>query len=97
MATTHLDYANLFAKSAPEGSAPWGGFPTYNFVGGHNNPETMPIEDFVESSARVLRQEGQNLATYNMESGHRATPGCGDFSSRNWPTIAACERPVKTS
>ena len=56
MATTHLDYAGLFAKNAPEGAAPWGGFPTYNFVGGHNNPETMPVEDFVESSARVLRQ-----------------------------------------
>ena len=79
MATTNLDYDSLFAKSAPEGAAPWGGFPTYNFVGGHNNPEEIPVEEFVESSARVLRQEGQNLATYNMESGPQGYTGLRGF------------------
>jgi hypothetical protein len=35
MAAPSLDYAKLFAKDLPIGPQPWGGFPPYNFVGGH--------------------------------------------------------------
>jgi hypothetical protein len=38
MAAQSLDYAKLFAKDLPAGTQPWGGFPLYNFIGGHNNP-----------------------------------------------------------
>ena len=79
MAAPSLDYARLFAKDLPAGTQPWGGFPPYNFVGGHNNPDEIPIEDLIASSARALRQEGRELATYNMNSGPLGYTGLREF------------------
>lgn len=79
MATTDIDYAKLFAKGLPAGAQRWGGFPPYNFIGGHNNPDEIPTEALIESSARVLRQEGRALATYNMDSGPQGYHGLRDF------------------
>ena len=63
MAETSLDYTKLFATNLPQTAPRWEGFPTYNFVGGHNNPDEIPIDSLIESAARALRQEGRNLAT----------------------------------
>lgn len=79
MATPSLDYGTLFAKNLPAAAQPWGGFPRYNFVGGHNNPDEIPIEELIASSTRVLRREGRSLATYNMESGPLGYAGLRDF------------------
>jgi 2-aminoadipate transaminase len=79
MATPSLDYTALFAKNLPAAAQPWGGFPRYNFIGGHNNPDEIPIEDLVTSSARILRREGRSLATYNMNSGPLGYTGLRDF------------------
>ena len=66
MAAPSLDYAKLFAKDLPAGTQPWGGFPPYNFIGGHNNPDEIPIEDLIAASARALRQEGRELISANL-------------------------------
>src|SRR5262245_59773036 len=79
MAATSLDYAKLFAKDLPAGAQPWDGFPPYKFIGGHNNPDEIPIEDLVASSARALRQEGRDLATYNLNSGPLGYTGLREF------------------
>lgn len=79
MPSPGLDYANLFAKDLPAAAGRWEGFAPYNFIGGHNNPDTIPIEALVESAARVLRQEGRNLATYNLNSGPLGYIGLREF------------------
>jgi 2-aminoadipate transaminase len=79
MATPSLDYATLFAKGLPTSAQPWDGFPPYNFIGGHNNPDEIPIEDLITSAARALRQEGRSLATYNMNSGPLGYTGLREF------------------
>lgn len=79
MAVASLDYAKLFATNLPQGAAPWGGFPTYNFIGGHNNPDEIPIEGLIEAAARVLRQDGRELATYNLNSGPLGYTGLRAF------------------
>ena len=79
MAESSIDYSNLFASGLPAASGRWGGFPKYNFIGGHNNPDEIPIEGLVESSARALRQEGRGLATYNMASGPLGYSGLREF------------------
>jgi 2-aminoadipate transaminase len=79
MAVVSLDYAKLFATNLPQGAAPWGGFPTYNFIGGHNNPDEIPIEGLIEAAARVLRQDGRELATYNLNSGPLGYTGLRAF------------------
>lgn len=45
------------------------GFPDYNFVGGHNDAELIPVQDFIAASRAVLQREGAKLATYNMGYG----------------------------
>lgn len=79
MAESGIDYSRLLAKNLPAASGRWGGFPKYNFIGGHNNPDEIPIEGLIEASARVLRQDGQSLATYNLNSGPLGYNGLRDF------------------
>lgn len=64
-----FDYSNLIAKGLPAPAAKWGGFAKYNFVGGHNDPEGIPVDGLVESAQRVLKRRGQSLATYNTDGG----------------------------
>ena len=66
-------------KTSPVGTQPWDKYPPYNFIGGHNNPDEIPIEDLVAASARALRQEGRTLATYNMNSGPLGYTGLREF------------------
>ena len=64
-----FDFQGGFAKGLPAPAAKWNGFPKYNFIGGHNDPDGIPVEGLIEAAARVLRRRGQTLATYNADSG----------------------------
>ena len=64
-----MDFEKLLAKDAPPAARKWGGFPKYNFVGGHNDPETVPVAALISSSERALERNGRALATYNLNSG----------------------------
>jgi 2-aminoadipate transaminase len=79
MAESGIDYSRLFAKGLPAASGRWNGFAKYNFIGGHNNPDEIPVEGLVEASTRVLRQDGRGLATYNMDSGPLGYNGLREF------------------
>jgi 2-aminoadipate transaminase len=79
MAESGIDYSRLFAKGLPAASGRWNGFPKYNFIGGHNNPDEIPVEGLIEASARVLRQDGRSLATYNLNSGPLGYNGLREF------------------
>jgi 2-aminoadipate transaminase len=52
--------------SLPEPTPRFGGFPKYMFVGGHNDPEQIPVERLIEAAAVALRRDGQKLAKYNL-------------------------------
>lgn len=64
-----LDLAPLLAPGLPPPAARWTGFPKHNFVGGHNDPEHLPLEKLVAATNAVLQREGRTLATYGLESG----------------------------
>ncbi len=64
-----MDFEKLLAKDAPPAARIWGGFPKYNFIGGHNDPETVPVAALIASSERALARNGRALATYNLDSG----------------------------
>lgn len=63
-----FDYAFRPDLPAPA-AARFGGFPKYNFVGGHNDGEAVPVEAFIAAAGAVLAREGKNLATYGLASG----------------------------
>jgi 2-aminoadipate transaminase len=69
MASEMFDYAGLLRPDLPPAAAKWAGFPKYNFVGGHNDAGSVPVEDLIAAASRVLRREGKTLATYGLESG----------------------------
>ncbi len=69
MAGAAFDLAALLAPNLPPPAARWTGFPRYNFVGGHNDPEHLPLEALVAAANAVLQREGRTLATYGLESG----------------------------
>ncbi len=69
MTASPFDFASAVRDDLPPPAVRWGGFPEFNFVGGHNAPETIPVEDLIAATTAVLEREGRTLATYSLESG----------------------------
>jgi len=68
-APTPFDYTPLLAEGLPPAAARWNGFPKYNFVGGNNDADQVPVEKLLAASTSVLTREGATLATYGLNSG----------------------------
>jgi len=69
MTATSFDYTPLLAEGLPPAAAKWNGFPKYNFVGGNNDADQVPVAKLLEASIAVLTREGAMLATYGLNSG----------------------------
>jgi 2-aminoadipate transaminase len=69
MISPSFDFAPLLTGGLPAPAARWAGFPRYNFTGGHNDAELVPVERLIAASTAVLKREGSTLATYGLESG----------------------------
>jgi 2-aminoadipate transaminase len=65
MAADGFAYTNLFANDLPAPAPRWTGFPKYNFIGGHNDPEHVPAAELAAAAEAVLRRDGADLALYN--------------------------------
>lgn len=70
-----FDYSRLLAGDLPAPAAPFTGFPKYMFVGGHNDPASMPVEGLAASAARMVRAHGRDLSKYNFGMGPMGFPG----------------------
>ncbi len=66
---TSFDFAALLAPGLPPPAAKWTGFAKYNFIGGHNDADHVPVDALVKTASDVLTREGRTLATYGLESG----------------------------
>ncbi len=64
-----FDFEKLLRPDLPPAATPWSGFPEYNFVGGHNDADSVPVDDLIAAATTVLRRDGKTLATYGMQSG----------------------------
>ena len=82
MTAQPIDYTSIVRKDLPAASAKWNGFPKYNFVGGHNDPESTPVADLVKAAGAVIAREGKTLATYNLESGAQGYKPLREFVAR---------------
>jgi len=69
MTSGSFDYTSLLAPGLPVPAVKYTGFPKYNFVGGHNDAEHVPVDHLIASATAVLGREGRTLATYGLESG----------------------------
>jgi 2-aminoadipate transaminase len=74
-------FEHLMAARAPKPDARFAGFPRYNFVGGHNSPEQIPVDALAKAAEAVLKREGQKLALYNLGHGGLGFLGLRQFLS----------------
>jgi len=63
------DFTKLLTSAAQSCEARFSGFPQYNFVGGHIDADTIPVDAMIDAMSSVLAREGADLATYGLQSG----------------------------
>jgi 2-aminoadipate transaminase len=69
MTSGSFDFAPLFPAGLPAPAVKWTGAPRYNFTGGNNDADQVPVEGLIAAADAVLRREGRTLATYGLASG----------------------------
>jgi 2-aminoadipate transaminase len=69
MASASFDFAPLLTAGLPPPAVKWTGFPRYNFIGGNNDAEQVPVDRLIAAATAVLEREGPTLATYGLASG----------------------------
>jgi 2-aminoadipate transaminase len=74
-----IDYATLFRANLPAAAGKYNGFPKYNFVGGHNDAASVPVDELIAAAGTVLKREGSTLATYGLNSGPQGYRGLREF------------------
>ncbi|MEH6753104.1 MAG: PLP-dependent aminotransferase family protein [Alphaproteobacteria bacterium] len=78
-----FDYSHLFRSGLPAPAAKWNGFPRYNFIGGHNDADAVPVDDFIAASRDVLTKDGQTLSTYGLASGPQGYQPLREFLAKS--------------
>ncbi|HWP88021.1 MAG TPA: PLP-dependent aminotransferase family protein [Burkholderiales bacterium] len=53
----------------PPPAARWTGRVKYDFTGGNNDPDRLPLDGLIAAADAVLRREGRSLSTYGLNSG----------------------------
>jgi len=82
MSSTAFDFAPLLRPNLAPAAVRYSGFPPFNFVGGHNDAATTPVEELIAATASVLMREGATLATYGLNSGPLGYIGLRQFLSK---------------
>jgi len=69
MALDSFDFAPLLRPGLPPAAAKWTGLAKYNFVGGNNDAQEVPVDGLIAAVTAVLAREGGTLANYGLASG----------------------------
>src|SRR5215471_9568335 len=69
MTARTFDFAPVLSAGLPPPATKWTGAPAYNFTGGNNDPDQVPIDGLIAAADAVLRREGRTLASYGLASG----------------------------
>ena len=64
-----FDFNSFFHSDIKPATGRWTGFPSYNFIGGHNDETMVPVEALRASADKVMREHGSRLATYGLGDG----------------------------
>lgn len=74
-----FDFGPLFPAGTPAPAQRWTGTPKYNFTGGNNDPDALPLEGLMQAAQTVLEREGRTLASYGLKSGPQGYRPLRDF------------------
>ena len=64
-----FSYAPLLYEGLPPPATRWTSSPPFNFTGGNNDADQVPVAGLVAAASAVLTREGHTLATYGLASG----------------------------
>ncbi len=79
MTAAAFDFAPLLPAGLPPAAARWNGRVKYDFTGGNNDPDALPLDGLIAAADAVLRREGRALSTYGMNSGPQGYRALRDF------------------
>ena len=74
-----FDYTPLLPAGLPAPAVRWSGRPKYNFIGGNNDADELPLDGLIEAVTAVLKREGRTLSTYGLNSGPQGYRPLRDF------------------
>ena len=69
MNAARFDFAPLFPGRLPAPVARWTGRVKFDFTGGNNDPDSLPLDGLVAAANAVMKREGRTLSTYGLNSG----------------------------
>jgi 2-aminoadipate transaminase len=69
MSGTPFDFTPLLPAGLPPAAARWTGRAKYDFTGGNNDPDSLPLDGLIAAAESVLKREGRTLSTYGLNSG----------------------------
>jgi 2-aminoadipate transaminase len=69
MSSARFDFQPLLPSSLPPAVARWTGRVKFDFTGGNNDADALPVDGLVAAATAVLRREGRTLSTYGLNSG----------------------------
>ena len=79
MTANTFDFTPLFPTGLPPAAARWNGRVKFDFTGGNNDADALPLEGLIAGVTTVLRREGRTLSTYGLNSGPQGYRPLRDF------------------
>mgnify|MGYP000621763936 CR=1 FL=1 len=72
MASATFDFGSVLRDDLPAPAGRFGGFAKFNFIGGHNAPESIPVDGLKAAAEAVL---GRDRRDATVVSFHEAADG----------------------
>ncbi len=79
MSSASFDFTPLLPAGLPPPAARWTGRVKYDFTGGNNDPDRLPLDGLIAAANSVLRREGRTLSTYGLNSGPQGYRALREF------------------
>ena len=79
MSSASFDFAPLLPPGLPPAATRWTGRVKYDFTGGNNDADRLPLDGLIAAAAAVLKREGRTLSTYGLNSGPQGYRPLRDF------------------
>ena len=82
MSAADFDFTPLFPATLPTPAARWTGRAKYDFTGGNNDADELPLGGLISAADSVLKREGRTLSTYGLNSGPQGYRALREFLVR---------------
>ena len=79
MTTAPFDFGPLLPAGLPPAAARWTGRVKYDFTGGNNDADILPLEGLMAAADAALKREGRTLSTYGLNSGPQGYRALREF------------------